>query len=161
MEMMDKNAIKKVLKDLAEQIYELEDQERANKERLSMLRASYTHLSNVYAEISDEGPADFYQEPGLTDSIRLVMQSSNKHLTPPEVRDGLLLAGFDLSAYSNVLTSIHTVLRRLVASGEVMPSVKDGKTAYKWKGCDPLTNPKARKTGFRVALNKKRASKGK
>jgi hypothetical protein len=74
---------------------------------------------------------------GLTDACRLVLRSGLP-MTPLEVRDRLLEIGVDLSVYTNDLSAIHTVLRRLNESGEIrlVPRMS-GKNAYLWEA--PLT----------------------
>jgi len=68
----------------------------------------------------------------ITDAVRLAMRSGVP-MTPLEVRERLLAIGTDLSAYSNDLAVIHTVLKRLNAAGEVriIPRAS-GKNAYLW-----------------------------
>ncbi|MGI8732677.1 MAG: hypothetical protein ACR2LM_05180 [Pyrinomonadaceae bacterium] len=74
---------------------------------------------------------------GLTDGVRTVLRATDLCRTPTEIRDGLLRLGYDLSGYSNILASIHTILGRLRESGEVekvTSSRKGGKeTGYIWK----------------------------
>ena len=67
---------------------------------------------------------------GLTDACRLVLRGGVP-MTAVDVRDRLLHIGFDLSAYSNDLAVIHTVLKRLNEAGEVrlLPRA-EGKHAY-------------------------------
>jgi hypothetical protein len=56
-------------------------------------------------------------------------------MTPVEVRDALVNSGFDLSAYSNPLAAIHTILKRLTKTEDVRPAIIDGdQTVYQWKG---------------------------
>ena len=68
----------------------------------------------------------------ITEAVRLAMRSGVP-MTPLEVRERLLAIGTDLSAYSNDLAVIHTVLKRLNAAGEVriIPRA-GGKNAYLW-----------------------------
>ena len=70
---------------------------------------------------------------GLTDACRLVLRSGLP-LTPVEVRDRLDHIGVDLSAYSNDLSAIHTVLKRLNESGEIrLVPRPSGRHAYLWQ----------------------------
>lgn len=70
---------------------------------------------------------------GVTDACRLVLRCGQQ-LTPVEVRDRLLGIGFDLSAYANDLSAIHTVLKRLHAAGELrLIERTTGKNAYLWQ----------------------------
>jgi len=55
---------------------------------------------------------------GLTDAVRLVMRAGVP-MTPIEIRDRLHGIGFDVSKYVNDLAAVHTILRRLNASGEL------------------------------------------
>jgi hypothetical protein len=83
---------------------------------------------------------------GLTDGVRTVLRATDVCRTPTEIRDGLLRLGYDLSGYSNVLASIHTILGRLRESGEVKKVVSNRKgakeTGYIWK-TDPKETEKS------------------
>jgi hypothetical protein len=70
---------------------------------------------------------------GLTDLCRMVLKTAGHPLSAVEVRAQLGAMGVDLSRYSNVLASIHTVLKRLSDSGEVrfVPRVHE-RPAYEW-----------------------------
>jgi hypothetical protein len=57
---------------------------------------------------------------GLTDAVRRVLLTYPISLTPVSVRDLLPTVSFDPGRYKHPLTSIHTILRRLVAIGEVL-----------------------------------------
>lgn len=71
---------------------------------------------------------------GLTEAVRLVMRSSIAQpvQTPAVVLAVLRTMGFDFSEYSNPSAAIHTTLKRMADSGELiyMPSKK----AYKHRG---------------------------
>jgi len=70
---------------------------------------------------------------GLTDACRLALRGAGLPLTPLEVRDRLLSIGVDLSGYSNDLSAIHTVLKRLNEAGDIKFVTKTpGKPAYIW-----------------------------
>jgi len=69
---------------------------------------------------------------GLTDACRVVLRSGLP-MTPTDVRDRLLAIGFDLSKYSNELSGIHTVLKRLNEAGELRYLVGGpSQGAYLW-----------------------------
>ena len=63
---------------------------------------------------------------GLTDACRLVLRNSPTPLTTMELRDRLTSIGVDLARYSNPLASIHTVIKRLRASKEVLERKREG-----------------------------------
>ena len=71
---------------------------------------------------------------GLTDACRVVLKNAGTPVTPTEVRDRLESIGFDLAKYSNSLAAVHTVLKRLNESKEVLfvehPS---GRFACEWR----------------------------
>jgi hypothetical protein len=83
---------------------------------------------------------------GLTDACRLVLRGGLP-MTPVEVRDRLHGIGVDLTIYTNELSAIHTVLKRLNEAGEIrlIPHAS-GKHAYLWQ-----TPPKAVAIGPDVA----------
>jgi hypothetical protein len=55
---------------------------------------------------------------GFTDAIRRLLRFHKGPLHPTEIRDDLLKAGIG-EEQVNLLSSIHTVLRRLVENGEI------------------------------------------
>jgi len=71
---------------------------------------------------------------GLTDACRMVLRSGHP-MTPVEVRDRLLAIGIDVSKYANDLAAVHTILKRLNASGELRFITRQpGKHQYAWNG---------------------------
>jgi hypothetical protein len=67
---------------------------------------------------------------GLTDACRVVLRGAGRAMTPTEIRDRLAAIGFDLTKYANTLAAIHTVLKRLNESKEVIfVELEDGKFA--------------------------------
>jgi hypothetical protein len=55
---------------------------------------------------------------GLTDACRMILRHGEP-LTPVAVRDRLVSIGIDMSKYANDLAAVHTILKRLHASGEL------------------------------------------
>jgi hypothetical protein len=83
---------------------------------------------------------------GLTDAIRYVFgKAKPQPLGPTEVKDALVESGYDVSDYSNVMASIHTIIKRLLKKGEIAISLpkwaanKDRK--YVWSGGLPPPPP--------------------
>jgi hypothetical protein len=99
---------------------------------------------------------------GLTDACRMALRAAGHPLTAAEIRDHLGAMGFEWSAYSNPLASIHTVLKRLQQAGEVQFTPRPfEKPAYTWrseKGLErpPAPGPAAARTGARTARRKRR-----
>jgi hypothetical protein len=91
---------------------------------------------------------------GLSDAILRIL-STDEYMSPIEVRDKLLETGsYDFAGQANPLASIHTTLKRLVDSEDVIANTPqpDGKTYYKrvdskgtgfkyWSSIQGLSNP--------------------
>lgn len=69
---------------------------------------------------------------GLTDAVRIMLQSSIGPTTATEIRDRLLFYKYDLSKYSNQMAAIHGVLVRLLQAKDIILEESDGKTWYRW-----------------------------
>lgn len=70
---------------------------------------------------------------GLTDRVRLAFKNAYpKGLTPIQLRDALLASGVSLSQYSNAMATVHTVIRRLLASREIEPNGDVDMGGYRW-----------------------------
>jgi hypothetical protein len=113
---------------LATAIKEYEDlgqQRRDIDDRLAQLAQTIGTLSRLLG-LTPTVPL------GLTDACRLVLRGAGLPLTPLEVRDRLLGIGMDLSVYTNDLSAIHTVLKRLNEASEIRFVAKAGKHAYIW-----------------------------
>ena len=82
----------------------LGEQRREIDERLSQLAQTIGTLSRLLG-LTPTVPLS------ITDAVRLAMRSGVP-MTPLDVRERLLAIGVDLSAYSNDLAVIHTVLKR-------------------------------------------------
>jgi hypothetical protein len=89
------------------------------------------------AELSrtdEDSPALTGLVDGVTDACRTVFRAAEGPLLPIEVRDRVQALG--LPPQSNLLASVHTVIRRLVAANEVEevnPVGGSGPLAYRWK----------------------------
>ena len=72
---------------------------------------------------------------GLTDACRMVLKAAGHPLTALEVRAQLEAMGMDMSRYTNDLSAIHTILKRLSESGETTFVPRGwAKPAYRWDG---------------------------
>jgi hypothetical protein len=76
---------------------------------------------------------------GFTEAIRYALRRAGpRGMTPMEVRTALTAAGIPLTQ-SNPMAAIHTVLKRLVESGQVRVAIRDQKmggddeSVYQWK----------------------------
>jgi hypothetical protein len=97
--------------------------------------AALTELANV----EEESSVPVGLVSGVTDAVRTVFMGAEKPLIPAEVRSRVEALG--LPHQQNLLASVHTVIRRLLDSGEIEiagdASFADGDhlttPAYKWK----------------------------
>lgn len=71
-------------------------------------------------------------------------------MTPIEIRDALETSKYDLSQHSNPLASIHSVLKRFVASGEAQAIETGNKTSYKLTPRKPSTVQLAKRVEARL-----------
>lgn len=70
---------------------------------------------------------------GITEALRLILKEKYFPMTAIDLKKALETRRLDLSRYSNPLAVIHTVLKRLVRSGEVKVVPQErGKKAYQW-----------------------------
>lgn len=87
-------------------------------------------------EYMESGPPPDLEPVGFTDKIKHILQTTNVHLLPTQIRDALMNLGETGSSMKNLLIAVHSILARLepfLATKEV-----SGKTAYKWK--EPAVN---------------------
>jgi hypothetical protein len=102
-------------------------QRREIDERLAQLAQTIGTLNRLCGFVSNV-------PWGLTDACRVVLKNAGQAMSPTEVRDRLEAIGVDLSKYTNSLAAVHTVLKRLNQSQEVLfverPS---GKFACEWR----------------------------
>ena len=91
---------------------------------------------------------------GLTDAVRVVLRGAPHPMTPTEIRDRLEAIGFDLVKYTNSLAAIHTVLKRLNESKEILfVELESGKFACELR-------PMVRSIGLTAGQLKTRYGKG-
>lgn len=134
-----KNALEAARKELAK----LEDERGKIDKRISELQHGIVGLSALAPDHPDaEKPQSMMDvltgvgvDTGLTDATRMITSSFGFPMTPKQVRDALSHLGYDLSGYSNILASLHTIMKRLARSGELINIVDDKGNelgAYAW-----------------------------
>jgi hypothetical protein len=105
----------------------------------------------------------------FAEAVRTALKVSSLPLTPTDVRDLLVGAGFPLFERSNPMISINVCLKRLVESEEAEPGETGGKRTYRWiwenspSGFGPtnsLANIRARQRARQTAEAKKRKTLG-
>ncbi len=112
----------------------IEIQEDLEK-RIASLRETAVAMSRMLGESFDE-----MDSIGLTDVIRQAFKAAHPApLAATEVRDRLRQLGFDITKYGNVLASVHTVVNRLEAKGEIREcgTRSGGQSVYVWIPINP------------------------
>jgi hypothetical protein len=139
-----RESLKQAKLDLTQAIADLGEAEakaeRANKQ-IAELRQTVTVLSRLCGE------PEFFEEDalGLTDVIRLAYKSAagGPVLTFQDVKERIDSMGY-AGRWGNLLASVNTVTKRLIAKGDVEPAGNvNGKDTYRWvgKSTDPVPDP--------------------
>jgi len=93
------------------------------------------------SSLSDEGRVGKMMETelgGLTNACRVAFRAAgDKGLIPTEVRSALERLQFPTRSHKNILSSIHTVIRRLLEAGEIRKAIHDihdgrDESVYQW-----------------------------
>lgn len=93
------------------------------------------------SSLSDEGGGGKMMETelgGLTNACRVAFRAAgDKGLIPTEVRSALERLQFPIRSHKNILSSIHTVVRRLLEAGEIRKAIHDihdgrDESVYQW-----------------------------
>jgi hypothetical protein len=110
---------------------DLQQQKRALDDRLAQIGQTVGSLTRLLG-LTPTVPL------GLTDACRMILRRGHP-MTPVEVRNRLLAIGVDMSKYANDLAAVHTILKRLRASGEARVISSAGKHRYAWSQSTPAT----------------------
>jgi hypothetical protein len=128
---------KKSIEESLDLLRNLAGERDAIEHRMGQLHLAVRGLSNL---IPDKAEREGYKavldrfsvRTGLTDLILLCLNTFDKLLTPKEIRDFVQNYGSEASTQQNLLQSIHTILRRMETTGEVVQEVnKDGDKAFR------------------------------
>ena len=132
---MDAAEYKAIAAKIAAELEALEIQQEDVERRIARLKQALIGLVPL-SEPPDNSllAAEFrgyLEATSLTDAARQVLQAAEAPLTPTEIKQQLLNMGKDLSGQKNVMASIHSLLKRLVESGEI--ETPDNGLSYQWK----------------------------
>jgi Mg2+ and Co2+ transporter CorA len=122
--------LKQQAQELEQRLAEIRDKLAALRDAESLIRDWLQEVPKAAIEASKDTVAEPYSELGMTDRIREILKSSGYGMTPIQVRNQLVRTGFSLEGRSNPMAEIHTILRRLVVSGEATSYDHDGGTGY-------------------------------
>jgi DNA repair exonuclease SbcCD ATPase subunit len=126
----DLNAAKKALAGLAKQRQHID-------QKMAQLQPVINHLEGLCKELGEkvahETATKVELTTGLTELARITLKEAFVAVSAGELKKRMEAKGFDFSKYSSPLASVHTVLKRLVKSGQVkVVPQKGGKKTYQW-----------------------------
>ena len=119
--------------------HELIERQKSDQ-RIARLRALITQLQDACAGQDQKRFWDSIErvvqadlKGGITETIRVLLKERSLPTTATELKAGIEARKYDVARFKNPLAVIHTVLSRLVKSGEVkvIPQ-KYGKKSYQW-----------------------------
>jgi hypothetical protein len=146
---MNDNPLKSTVEALAALEADLTESLKATASRLQKVKAARAILESV----NDPDPVMF--EGKLADACRLILKSDPRSWTPSEIREQLKVIGYDASGHTNLLASIHSVMKRIKASGDAnSKEAEDGSgTTYWWIGPKEADTKPVRRGGHAVPLS--------
>jgi hypothetical protein len=110
--------------------------------------ALQTHIARLRQIIATLAPlcdeeADATAPASLKDALREALRAApiDEYQVDAEIEKGIMSLGYDTSGNKNIRASIHTTATRMVEDGELEPSIKDGKKAYRLKRSHWVPNP--------------------
>lgn len=120
------------------ELYELLIQHEQAEKRISKLKLTIAGLKQLCGDESAiaDGPRELTfahaSGMGLTNIIREILKRSDSPLSAIDVKDKMTALGLPIEDYKNALATIHIILKRLHAKGEIQPieNEEKGPTAY-------------------------------
>ncbi len=130
-------------------------------QKIARLQAVVSDLQNLCAEEdqrSFENRVDRVIKAdlalGITESARVILKENFFPLTASDIKGKIEARKLNLARYSNPLAVIHTILKRLVQSGEVrIVPQSNGKNAYQWISPADKALAELQESGRRDARN--------
>jgi hypothetical protein len=149
---MDASDYKKMAEQLLDEVASLEIQQEETNRRIARLKKVLIDL----APLAEESIHPFIEPAGnmspeadsvtITDATRQILQVAKIPMGPADIRQQLLKMGVDLGDQKNVMAGIHSLLKRLVASGEI--ETLDNGLTYQWNGIRVLVSTPEARTGY-------------
>jgi hypothetical protein len=156
---MDASDFKKMAEQIVNEIASLEIQQEETERRIAHMKQVLIDLSPLAYEsvlpLSDMTTIDTEADGmSVTDATRQILQDAQVPLAPVEIRQRLFDMGMDLNDQRNAMAGIHSLLQRLVASGEI--ETRDNGSTYNWKGIRVLLSTSAVRPGSIESRKSKR-----
>jgi hypothetical protein len=138
----------RVIANARDELASLEAQREGIDARILRLKRIIIAASPMVEDGNSALTAAFQKEMdalGITEHCREILKGTRRALTPLQIRAALSASGTDLTRQKNIMASIHTVMKRLAAKGEVIvETAPDGGTAYRSAALFQLARPKRR-----------------
>lgn len=130
---------RQIVEDHVEKLRKLRDERLRIEREIKSVRELLRAAVNLMPE-DEKGPflhelaKTQIEQMSLTEEIRKLLQSENRYLTAPEIKEKLEMKGYDFSAYkSNPLSSVHSILKRFKPSDIEVMHWTTGTANYRWK----------------------------
>jgi fibronectin type 3 domain-containing protein len=138
-DMASRNYRKALYQAKQELAHELVERQKSDQ-KVARLQALITQLQDLCAEQDQkrfwngiERVVKANLKGGITQTIRVLLKEKVLPMTAVELKARIEAQKYDLTRFQNPLAVIHTVLNRLVKSGEVKVIPQQyGKKAYQW-----------------------------
>lgn len=114
------------------QVMSIDKEIKAAEEDIQTLTAIWNRTPSRGKEMSETKPLASVKS--FTAAIEYVLKNTGTKMSPPEIRDKLVEWGYNTEKYTtDIVASIHSVLRRLVAK-DMVQEILDGekRKSYQW-----------------------------
>lgn len=128
---------KKALTEAQRELDELLVRQAQAEKRIAQLKITISGLQalcdagdtieDTRAALASLPPSQPIEEMGLTDLVREIMKAAKQPCTPKLVKEEMEHLGYDIKRYSNIIATLHIVMKRLVEQGEA-------RTVQEWDG---------------------------
>jgi hypothetical protein len=141
---MNASDYKKIAEQILNEIASLEIQQEETERRVARLKKVIIDLTPLAEETilpvvdMDTIDADI-DGMSISDAARQIFRIAKIPVAPAEIKQQLLNMGKDLSDQKNVMEGIHSLLKRLIVSGEI--ETRDNGLTYQSKGIRVLLSP--------------------
>ena len=125
---LDEESLKANLESAQDELVRLMRERDSIDERINKLQTDILHLAAL-CRVEVEDPV---KQLGLTDAIRQISIRNRRPRNVQQVIDELKNSNYDLSGYKNIAANVHTVIGRLIKSGEAIPTDTSGRF-FIWK----------------------------
>lgn len=141
---MEDDYLKKALHQTVTQFFNLKvKRDVLKKQEMELDREAFALLPKMHAlaELCDLRPDSAVgrmmrdiAKSGLTQAVINILEGTGEWMSPIQIRDQMIRFKVDLTRYKNPLSSIHTILTRLVDDGKVEPGrdEKTQRTVFRW-----------------------------